>query len=56
LQEGNPHRSPLIPPQPQGNAPIRKHRETKSEERESSDAQSGTKELDITQLKKLMEQ
>jgi phage shock protein A len=56
LQEGNPHRSPLIPPQPQGSAPVRKHLETKSEEHESSDAQSGTKELDITHLKKLMEQ
>ena len=56
LHEGNPHRSPLIPPQPQNNTPARKRQETKSEEHESSDAQSGTKELDITQLKKLMEQ
>jgi len=56
LQEGNPHRSPLIPPQPQNNTPARKRPETKSEERESSEAQSGTKELDFLQLKKLMEQ
>ena len=56
LQEGNPHRSPLIPPQPQNNTQARKRPETKSEERESSDAQSGTKELDFLQLKKLMEQ
>jgi phage shock protein A len=56
LHEGNPHLSSLIPPQPQNNASARKRQETKSEEHESSDAQSGTKELDITQLKKLMEQ
>ena len=56
LYEGNPHRSPLIPSQPQNNTPARKRPETKSEEHEPSASQSGTKELDITQLKKLMEQ
>jgi phage shock protein A len=56
LQEGNPHRSPLISPQPHNNAPARKRPETKSEEHELSGTQSNTKELDITQLKKLMEQ
>jgi phage shock protein A len=56
LPEANPHRSPLIPPQPQNNAPVTRRSETKSEENASSDAQSGTRELDIVQLKKLMEQ
>ena len=56
LQEGNSHRSPLIPPQPQNNTPARKRLDTNSEAHEPSDAQSGTKELDITLLKKLMEQ
>jgi phage shock protein A len=56
LQEGNPHRSSLIPPQPQNITPARKRSKTKSEELGPSDAQSGTKELDIAQLKKLMEQ
>jgi phage shock protein A len=56
LQEGNPYRSPLIPPQPHNNAPARKRPETKPKEHELSDTQSDTKELDITQLKKLMEQ
>jgi phage shock protein A len=56
LHEGNPHLSALIPSQPQNNIPARKRPEMKSEEREPSDAQSGTKELDIAQLKKLMEQ
>ena len=56
LQEGNPHRSPLIPPQPHNNTPARKRPDTKSEEIEPSDTQSSMKELDFTQLKKLMEQ
>ncbi len=56
LHEGNPHLSALLPSQPQHNTPARKRPEMKSEEREPSDAQSGTKELDIAQLKKLMEQ
>ena len=56
LHEGNPHLSPLISSQPQNNAPARKLPEMGSEEHEPSDAQSSTKELDIVQLKKLMEQ
>ena len=56
LQEGNSHRSPLIPPQPQNKTPVRKQPDTKSEEHEPTDAQSSMKELDIMQLKKLMEQ
>jgi phage shock protein A len=56
LHEGNPHRSPLIPPQPHHNVPAMKHSETKSEEHEPIEAPSNFKELDIVQLKKLMEQ
>ena len=56
LPEANLHRSPLIPPQPQNNAPVIRRSETKSKENTSPDAQSGTKELNIAQLKKLMEQ
>ena len=56
LQEGNTYKSPLIPPQPEKNPPIRKHTEIKQTEKEPSDMQSDSKELDIAQLKKLMEQ
>jgi phage shock protein A len=56
LHEGNRHLSPLIPTQPQNNSPAKKHTSTKSEEDEPSEAQPGAKELDIAQLKKLMEQ
>ena len=56
LPEANPHRSPLVPPQPQNIAPVTRRSETNSEDNASSDAHSGTKELDIAQLKKLMEQ
>jgi phage shock protein A len=56
LTEANPHRSPLIPPQPQNNAPVTRHSERKLDENTSSNTQSNTKELDIIQLKKLMEQ
>jgi phage shock protein A len=56
LQEGNTYKSPLIPPQPENNSPVRKHTGIKSTEKEASDIQSGSKEWDIAQLKKLMEQ
>lgn len=56
LQEGNPHRSALIPPEPQNNIPARKRPDAKSQEIEPSITQTGMNELDITQLKKLMEQ
>jgi phage shock protein A len=56
LHEGNPHLSPLIPSQPQNNAPAKKLPEIKAREQPSSDAQSSAKELNIVQLKKLMEQ
>jgi phage shock protein A len=55
LQEGNSLRSPLIPPEPQNNIPARKRPDAQSEKIEPSDTQTGTNELDITQLKKLME-
>ncbi len=56
LQEGNPHRSQLMPPEPQNNIPARKLPDTRSEEIEPSDIHTGKNELDIMQLKKLMEQ
>jgi len=56
LHEGNAHLSPLIPTQPQNTTPAKKHTGSKSEEHEPPDVQPGAKELDIAQLKKLMEQ
>jgi phage shock protein A len=56
LHEGNPHLSPLIPTQPQNNTPAKKHASKKSEQDGPSEAQPGATELDIAQLKKLMEQ
>ena len=56
LHEGKPHLSPLIPTQPQNNSPAKKHTGAKSEEDKPTETQPGAKELDIAQLKKLMEQ
>jgi phage shock protein A len=56
LHEGNPHLSPLLPTQPQNNAPAKKRAGMKPERDERPDAQPGSQELDIAQLKKLMEQ
>jgi phage shock protein A len=56
LHEGNAHLSPLIPTQPQNTTPAKKHTGSKSEEHEPPNVQQGAKELDIAQLKKLMEQ
>jgi phage shock protein A len=56
LHEGKPHLSPLIPPQPQNNSPAKKHTSAQSKEKDPSEAQPGARELDIAQLKKLMEQ
>jgi len=56
LQEGNMRKTPLIPPQPEKNPPIRKRTGINSTDKEPDDIQSGSKELDIAQLKKLMEQ
>ncbi len=56
LHEGNLHLSPLIPTQPQNNTPAKKRAGTKSDKDEPSEAQPGATELDIAQLKKLMEE
>jgi len=56
LHEGKPHLSPLIPTQPQNNSPAKKHTGAKSEEDEPAEGQPGAQELDIAQLKKLMEE
>ena len=59
LYEGKPHLSPLMPTQPQDSAPAKKQADTagtRPERHEPVDAQSDAKELDIAQLKRLMEQ
>jgi phage shock protein A len=56
LHDGNPHLSPLIPTQPHNNTPAKKRAGTNSEEEGSPEAQPAAAELDIAQLKKLMEQ
>lgn len=56
LHEGKPRLSPLIPTQPQNNSPAKRQAGAKPGEDEPSEVQPGAKELDITQLKKLMEQ
>jgi len=55
LHEGNPHLSPLIRTQPQNNTPAKKRAGTNSEEG-PPEAQPAATQLDIAQLKKLMEQ
>ena len=56
LHDGNPHLSPLIPTQPHNNTPAKKRAGTNLEEEGPSEAQPAAAELDIAQLKKLMEQ
>ncbi len=58
LHEGNPHLSPLIPTQPQDSAPAKKraHAKAEPERHKLPEVQPDAKELDIAQLKKLMEQ
>jgi len=56
LHEGNPHLSPLIRTQPQNNTPAKKRAGTNSEEEGPPEAQPAATQLDIAQLKKLMEQ
>ena len=58
LHEGNPHLSSLIPTQPQDSSPAKKRAHTRSERHEppASPTEPNAKELDIAQLKKLMEQ
>jgi phage shock protein A len=58
LDEGNPHLSPLIAPQPQNGEPAKKRANAKTEQQPPDSAHSTDteKELDIARLKKLMEQ
>ncbi len=59
LHEGKPHLSPLMPTQPHNSAPAKKRADTpgtRPERHEPVDAQADAKELDIAQLKRLMEQ
>jgi phage shock protein A len=57
LYEGKPHLSQLIPTHPQNNSPAKKkHTGGQSEEDNPSESQPGAKELDIAQLKKLVEE
>jgi phage shock protein A len=59
LHEGKPHLSPLMPTQPHNSAPAKKQADTpgtRPQRHEPVDAQSDAKELDIAQLKRLMEQ
>lgn len=57
LDQGNPHLSPLISPQPQNGTPAKKRASHKSERSPSTPAPSDPKkELDIARLKKLMEE
>jgi len=54
LHEGNPNPSPLIPPQPQSDKPVKNQVERKPAQPASSPSISSRKELDL-QLKKLLE-
>ncbi|HEX6483645.1 MAG TPA: PspA/IM30 family protein [Ktedonobacteraceae bacterium] len=57
LDEGNPHLSPLISPQPQNGEPAKKRANHKAEQHPAPEQPINTgKELDIARLKKLMEQ
>ncbi|HJT58726.1 MAG TPA: hypothetical protein VJ761_19610, partial [Ktedonobacteraceae bacterium] len=58
LDQGNPHVSPLISPQPHNGAPAKKRASHKPEQQPATPAPSSDagKELDIARLKKLMEQ
>jgi phage shock protein A len=58
LDEGNPHLSPLIAPQPQNGEPVKKRASHKTEQQPPATTHSNDagQELDIARLKKLMEQ
>jgi phage shock protein A len=59
LHEGNPLPSPLLRPRPQQSEPSKQHAENKPEQNGPSSAQvppSAPKELDLAQLKKLLEE
>jgi phage shock protein A len=55
LQEGNPHVSPLLRPQPQSGEPARKHVEGKSEPAQAPTGSATSRPIDIARLKKLLE-
>ena len=55
LHEGNPIPSPLIPPQPRADNPSRKKVESQPAQEEPAPSPSSRKELDIAELKKLLE-
>ena len=55
LHEGNPIPSPLIPPQPRADNPARKKVESQPAQEEPAPSPSSRKELDIAELKKLLE-
>jgi phage shock protein A len=57
LDEGNPHLSPLISPQPQNGEPAKKRANHKADQQPPPEQPINTgKDLDIARLKKLMEQ
>ena len=55
LYEGNPNPSPLISPQPRADSPVKKKVESQSAQEEPAPSPSSRKELDIAELKKLLE-
>lgn len=55
LQEGNPHVSPLLRPQPQLSEPTSKLIESKSERDQSTTGSATPRSVDIARLKKLLE-
>ena len=55
LQEGNPHPSPLIPPQPQADSPVKKQAERKPASDKPTPPPSTRKETEIAELKKLFD-
>jgi len=55
LHEGNPNPSPLISPQPRADSPVKKKVESQPAQEEPAPSPSSRKELDIAELKKLLE-
>ena len=55
LHEGNPIPSPLIPPQPRADSSAKKKVESQPAQEEPAPSPSSRKELDIAELKKLLE-
>ena len=55
LHEGNPNPSPLISPQPRADSPVKKKVESQPAHEEPAPSPSSRKELDIAELKKLLE-